>query len=49
VVAVDTEAAQLGATGAAVAVVLDVDDGSVPGLVGALRAGSVDLVLVDQP
>ena len=48
VVAVGGADIGLGAAGGTVAVVLDVGDGAVPGLVGALRAGAVDLVLVTQ-
>jgi len=48
---VDTEDASAGLRdpAATVAIVLEVPDGDVPDLVGALRSGDVDLVLVGSP
>jgi hypothetical protein len=49
VVEVDGDAVRLGGTGTSAAVVLSVSDGDVPALVGAVRSGAVDLVLVGPP
>ncbi len=46
VVEVDDDGTRLGGSGTTAAVMLSVGDGDVPGLVGALRSGAVDLVLV---
>jgi hypothetical protein len=49
VVDTDDESAGFRDPAATVAIVLDVPDGDVPSLVGALRSGDVDLVLVGSP
>ncbi len=49
VVEVDGDGARFGGAGTSAAVVLSVPDGDVPELVGALRTGAVDLVLVAAP
>ncbi len=46
---VDDPGERLGGGGAAAAVVLSVPDGDVPAVIGAIRSGAVDLVLVEAP